>query len=714
MKSQEFLDKLAEIAAANLEDEQFGISELAKKMNMTRVSLYRKIKSSLKISASQYLRNKRLEKAIELLRHTSCSVSEAAYKSGFGSVTYFHKCFHDYYGYPPGKIAGHPENIPPDRLEEKFKSRRWSVLAAIAMLFFLVLAVAVVLNNSNLNESKGKVTNRSIAVLPLHFEGTDSMRILAGGFLEAVINHFMDIENLSVRSKMSDVQFNTTTRSLKEIAKDLNVDFIFEVTGYQAANSIRFQVNLLDAVSDRYLMRAPYVVDIENEDFLNAQNRIASDVLSKTKITLSPRERENLVKRLTNNPAAYYFYLKGLKHDDLRVQMETLSNADEVRAEVLKAKEMYEKALHLDAGFTDACVRLGAIYMDYLSFTDDAALKNAFIDSGLVLTEKTIALYDTLPKDRNYSQALILKSRYYWHKGDLKRSEYFFDQALKAPIPYDYGSQASRIFAYAGYDKYYLAIESFYRYLEAKPPDFITPPHLIRVVCSCLYYIGFPEVAEKYYRESLLTNSDTLHFYYFMSINQFLSGNFNSAIDYGVKACSIDSFPDPLYAIAYSQLLRKEYKAALKTVEAGEKLESFYSNWTFNVLTGYVFQVNGQQDKANLLYKEALEFGTREIESGTLLASRYMIHMNLAVTYSAMGENQKALEYLKALKNRETIPRWILVVMELFPMMDGIRSDPEFQEIKKALEKKYTKEHERVAKLLKEKEELDESFSALR
>jgi transcriptional regulator GlxA family with amidase domain len=45
----------------------------------------------------------RLQKAIELLRTTSLPVSEVAFDCGFHSVAYFSKCFHDYFGFSPGK-----------------------------------------------------------------------------------------------------------------------------------------------------------------------------------------------------------------------------------------------------------------------------------------------------------------------------------------------------------------------------------------------------------------------------------------------------------------------------------------------------------------------------------------------------------------------------------------------------------------------------------
>ena len=102
---KEFLEKLTQITETNLTNEQFGVSELAREMGMSRSNLHRKVKSTAKISVSQFIRQERLKQAMELLKQTSSTASEVAYKVGFGSVTYFTKCFHDYYGFPPGEVG---------------------------------------------------------------------------------------------------------------------------------------------------------------------------------------------------------------------------------------------------------------------------------------------------------------------------------------------------------------------------------------------------------------------------------------------------------------------------------------------------------------------------------------------------------------------------------------------------------------------------------
>jgi len=100
-----FLDKITAIIKENLSDERFGVSELADAAGMSRSNLLRKIKESTKQSVSQLIREIRLQQAMEMLKDRSITVSEVSYKVGFSSTSYFVKCFHDLYGYPPGEAG---------------------------------------------------------------------------------------------------------------------------------------------------------------------------------------------------------------------------------------------------------------------------------------------------------------------------------------------------------------------------------------------------------------------------------------------------------------------------------------------------------------------------------------------------------------------------------------------------------------------------------
>ena len=126
--NDQFITRLREIVEDNLSNEQFGVSELAQQVGMSRSNLLRKVSKAAGLSVSQFIRNIRLENAAEMLREESFTVSEVSYKVGFSSPSYFIKCFRELYGYPPGSIADHPEeeeNEAESAESESSEKRRW-------------------------------------------------------------------------------------------------------------------------------------------------------------------------------------------------------------------------------------------------------------------------------------------------------------------------------------------------------------------------------------------------------------------------------------------------------------------------------------------------------------------------------------------------------------------------------------------------------------
>ena len=95
-----------------MKDEGFGVSELANVMNMSRTTLYRKIKTGTGQSVSQFIRNARLNRALELLKNEPLTVAEAAYITGFRNASYFSKCFRETFGYPPVEVIKRTYDIP--------------------------------------------------------------------------------------------------------------------------------------------------------------------------------------------------------------------------------------------------------------------------------------------------------------------------------------------------------------------------------------------------------------------------------------------------------------------------------------------------------------------------------------------------------------------------------------------------------------------------
>lgn len=99
-----FMRSLMQILQSRLEDETFGVEELAKALHLSRYQLLRKTKALTGKSVSVFIRWVRLNRAKELLEKGQGNVSEIAFRMGFNSVAYFSSCFKDEFGFPPSQV----------------------------------------------------------------------------------------------------------------------------------------------------------------------------------------------------------------------------------------------------------------------------------------------------------------------------------------------------------------------------------------------------------------------------------------------------------------------------------------------------------------------------------------------------------------------------------------------------------------------------------
>ena len=152
-------------------------------------------------------------------------------------------------------------------------------------------------------------TIRSIAVLPLRNLSNDSSQeYFADGMTESIISDLAGIKALRVISRTSVMAYKGTTKSLPDIARELNVDAVLEGSALLVGNRVRVSVQLVSARSDDTLWTERYDRDLE--DVLALQSELAEKVARAIAIQLSPVEANQLAKRDTVNPEAHLEYLK--------------------------------------------------------------------------------------------------------------------------------------------------------------------------------------------------------------------------------------------------------------------------------------------------------------------------------------------------------------------------------------------------------------------
>lgn len=98
-----FLMKLADLIEKNIEDVELNAALLEKEFCMSKMQLYRKLKSLTEMTPSEFIKYMRLKATAQLLTTSNFTVSEIFYRTGFNNQSYFFREFKKRYGCAPNE-----------------------------------------------------------------------------------------------------------------------------------------------------------------------------------------------------------------------------------------------------------------------------------------------------------------------------------------------------------------------------------------------------------------------------------------------------------------------------------------------------------------------------------------------------------------------------------------------------------------------------------
>jgi len=110
-KSDElFLGRLHEVITQHIEDDDLDVEKLAGYMALSRITLYRRIKTISTLTPAELVSLTRLQKAAELLATGEYKVYEVALMVGFSSQSNFSRDFHRQFHMTPTEFAQSKQN----------------------------------------------------------------------------------------------------------------------------------------------------------------------------------------------------------------------------------------------------------------------------------------------------------------------------------------------------------------------------------------------------------------------------------------------------------------------------------------------------------------------------------------------------------------------------------------------------------------------------
>lgn len=102
---EKFLNQAIAIVEKHMMNTDFNVEMMVKEMGLSRSNLYLKFKELTGLSSSEFIRNVRLKRAVQLFENSDLSVKEIMYMTGFNTASYFSKCFKKQFGVIPSEYV---------------------------------------------------------------------------------------------------------------------------------------------------------------------------------------------------------------------------------------------------------------------------------------------------------------------------------------------------------------------------------------------------------------------------------------------------------------------------------------------------------------------------------------------------------------------------------------------------------------------------------
>jgi TolB-like protein/Tfp pilus assembly protein PilF len=200
------------------------------------------------------------------------------------------------------------------------------------------------------DELEGANATRSLAVLPFaNLSGDPAQEFFADGMTDELIGYFLRIDALHVPSRTSAMTYKGVHKALREIARELNVQWVVEGSVLHAGGRVRISVRLIDGATEAHLWSETYERDIR--DIIALQSELASNIAGQIRVKMTAPEKARLAQSRSIDPAAYGAYLRG-RHFWNKRTVESLK----------KAREYFEKAIDLDPSYAPAHSGLADTY----------------------------------------------------------------------------------------------------------------------------------------------------------------------------------------------------------------------------------------------------------------------------------------------------------------------------------------------------------------
>jgi TolB-like protein/Tfp pilus assembly protein PilF len=579
----------------------------------------------------------------------------------------------------------------------------------------------------------------SIAVLPFDNRSREADdAFFVDGIHDDILTQLSKVSALRVISRTSVERFRKSELSVQEIAQQLGVTSVLEGGVQRAGDSVRINVQLIDAHKDTHLWAETYDRELSAANIFAIQSELAAAIASVLKTTLTPAEQARASSMPTRSLEAWESYQRGKQRmaqrtstalgeaeghfrkaiardptfalawsglaDALRLQIAYSSRAQ--AAGLAEAEQAVAQALELDPNLAEGWASAGGIASDRLEFqrAEQMFRRSIALNPNYATAHHWLSIALTPLGQRQQALAAVegaisldpLSAIINQHLGDARSDVGLFDDALAA---YHQAIEIEPTMALA-----YLSIGGLYAYgygrLDIAAPWLAKAasidsgnPRVLTALAALYWELGDDTESARW----LTRLHSTSQAYSLLPALIYLDrGDLKSARKYAQLAA--DEFPWGLFLLRNDDLRRGHHAQARARYEKAFPLLFAEPLPRFNdmdalaaVDLALVLQHTGETERAKALLDRSEEY----FRTIPRMGSTGFWYSDAAIL-ALRGEKTKALEALREAE-KAGCRAWWRYFRDFDPNLASIRNEPEFKAVFADIERDMAQQRARLA-----------------
>jgi TolB-like protein/Flp pilus assembly protein TadD len=530
------------------------------------------------------------------------------------------------------KTPGQPEQ---DRDTPRAGMNIYLIIVALAAVGYIIADKV----SLSLDDEPGPVTqpavtidDKSLAIIPFkNLSANGENQYFSDGVMEAILNELSVIRDLKVVSRTSVEAYRDTTKSIRQIAGELEVAHILEGSVQRSGDKVRVTAQLIAAADDRHLWSRNYDRDLS--DIFAIQSEIATAIASNLELILTSEDEERLVNAPTSELRAYDLYLRSQQGNYGYFLSERPS------ADARQALSWCQQARDLDPQFALAytCIASNLFYLgksEYIPLSEWEAEALENLDKALEINPRLW-------------EAFALRADIFRAKGEMQRALRYTGQVLEI------NPNQPTYLQIMGFHKITTGdlsegIDMVLRAYELMARSTIRAN--VETVASSLVEIA-PRVAANLLIDYEVMESPSIETLHNLAGGALYERNYVDYLKYQDMINARLPTPNNQINLALAYLFSGNYERAADIYEqvlAQETSpETVFLKYPFKHRYAYCLMQMGAEERGLAMMQEYRDELLHAVSSGLQLHGNKGAYYDLAVIYSVLGEPEEAEKWLK-------------------------------------------------------------------